>query len=209
MRAYAFANGADDPCYDSFRDLRTRRVIDYGWRTAGDLVDGADFDAYDLNPSTVSIVLGSGGKAKAGARFTLIQSSPLESISFRMWDSNESQMRIDERFSEEFLAGRLVDMTRLVADENTSPSLLMLVIGACAAHSEGYQGAYFTASKLLRRLISVMGIEYQSIRNGSIGGVEASLLVVYRDAWQNVATPKGQMLIDQGGQMLTDTTLVH
>jgi len=173
------ANGSASDPYIEYRRLRTRRVIDYGWRTADLLVDGLDEDVYDADGvDTRSIVLTDrSGTVRAGIRLTRI-SDLASSLSAGMWGNSLDLSQIDDPVLDQLTTERnLLDSTRMFFAPSYGPLLGIPLLGACIAATRGRAGTLFTAGDRLAAMMRDAALPTRLLATGRIGDEECSILL--------------------------------
>lgn len=202
-RACVLPNASLENAYLSYRDLRTRQVIEKGWFFPEELPGGQDGDGYDdFDAPTQSIIItDEQNEAIGGARITL-HDGPIESsISMRMWANHAPAIDggRDSEFVRAYEAGQLLDMTRLLCNSGMeSPANVLGIIGAGVTATGAAMGSYFTAGSQMARLLGLAGIETHELTHGTLGRDRCSLLWVPARAWAEVGRSRTRRLLTRG-----------
>lgn len=175
----AFASNAQqDNATEAYRNLRTTRVRELGWR---DIPAGHhDEDEYDhVERDTFSVLLTRGAEQEllSGIRITRPESDdPMESLSFKMWGDQRREMVLDDQLLALFGERRMIDTTRLFISEMGNREHLLMNLGACLGRTGGTLGAFYTVERrsflFLQRMTR---IRIEVIHRGELGGVSCVL----------------------------------
>ena len=202
-RASVFPNGSIENAYLSYRDLRTRQVIEKGWFLADELPGGQDGDGYDAfdAPTRSIVVTDEQNEAVGGARITL-HDGPIESsISMQMWAEKAPQIDLREHpeFVRAYEERQLLDMTRLLCESGMeSPANVLGIIGAGVTATGASMGSYFTSGSQMARLLRLAGIETHELTHGLLGRDRCALLWVPPRAWAEVGRARTRRLLTRG-----------
>ena len=116
LEAAAYNPASSSSRLRQYRELRTKMVLELGWRCDDDLVDGVDHDRYDEPGSvTTSIVVSAQDGPVAGGRITVSPVNPANSLSFEMWRDSGLNPEVDDVLSRWCASGRMLEVTRLVS----------------------------------------------------------------------------------------------
>ncbi len=203
QRVGVFPNASIENAYLSYRELRTKRVIELGWRVADDLTDDLDVDMYDeFDVPTRSVVLiDDRGEAMGGGRFTPPTGPAEQSLSFSMWGSADGLELGGPEFAEFAAvhdAGQLYDVTRLVCDRrHASVGNIFSILGAGMTAAGPSIGAYFTADDRFERFMRVAGIEVLALHRGKLLRPSA-LLWLPPDALHRIRSLRARAMLTRG-----------
>ena len=177
--AESHANDSTDGAYADNRRLRTRRVVDYGWRTVDLLVDGLDEDCYDKASSDTRTVILSGrdGAARGGMRLTRVRTIT-DALSVQMWGSTLPDDVLSDPTLNKLVRSRaVVDSTRMFFAPSFGAALSIPLLGACVAATSGKAGTLFTASERLHTMMSAADLPFRTLHEGELGQERCALLL--------------------------------
>lgn len=202
--AFVFGNASRSPIFQSYRKMRTQRLLDFGWRTADDLIDGLDHDRFDeIGAKTIHVVVTDAHHQPVGcSRISVIGAEEIRtSISPSMWGSVMDDMTIPQDVTSAAESGRLVDMNRLLNQPGAGFDEANVVIGAALAATKGRYGSLFTAGAALIRLVDVLGVPKLVLHAGRLGGRRAQLIYIPASAWGQVSD-RSRKSVDLGKELV-------
>jgi hypothetical protein len=194
----------EHPLQRSYRDLRSERVVEYGWI---DLREGSrDHDAYDeVGVRTLSVLLHTtDGRLKSGARVTVADGASIaESLSASMWPEEQRQVLAGHSsIAEYFAAGDLVDCTRLLLGDGSGPADAIELIGACVAATGGLMGTYMSVQKIFVDFFAACGIPVEIIHEQELDGVPSAFIMIRPPEELNVDNLRTRQSLSRGALLV-------
>ena len=202
--AFVFNNASQSPIYEAYREMRTERLLDFGWRTEADLIDGVDHDKFDeVGTKTIHIVVTDDQHKPVGcSRITVIGPDEIRTaISPSMWGPLMDTLPIPAEVLQASEAGTLVDMNRLLNMPGAGFDEAAVVIGAAVAATRSRYGSLFTAGAALIRLVKWLGVPNLVLHDGKLGGRRAQLIYIPPHAWGEVSSPRAKESLALGAAL--------
>lgn len=192
--------------------MRTQRLLDFGWRTPGDLIDGVDHDRFDEpGAKTIHVVVTDRDQQPVGcSRITIISPEEIRtSISPAMWGSALSDVDIPDDVIEAARLGRLGDMNRLLNQPGMGFDEAAMVCGAAMAATKYRYGCIFTAGAALIRLVAWLGIPRTVIHDGRLGGRRAQLIYIPATDWRETCEHRAKFSLSRGAELFENSTAAN